>query len=253
MLLAAATETPEAPATTEAAEDKKEEDVKKEAPKPKRASIFGTLFQKVASPTQEKPEREATVASTAPQLDNPVQSAAAEPIEPEAVTGAADTPEEAPKETENATATASASKARGFFSKKDKKVEKVEKEEDTTAAPAVPAESTPPKEKRRTSLFGTLSSKKEKKSDTSDAELTEGETKSKNKLGGLFRRPSKAVKLEGNKGDEAPAATDADTEANKPEPISKDEPAPVEATPAVNGESETPVVTPSARVVEATA
>lgn len=59
----------------------------------------------------------------------------------------------------------------------------------------------PLKERRRTSIFNSLSNKKDKKSGepTSETEATEGETKKSplpQKLGGLFRRPSKAVKSE---------------------------------------------------------
>ncbi|KAJ5892560.1 hypothetical protein N7504_009251 [Penicillium tannophilum] len=147
-----------APAPVEATEKVKEEK------KAKRASIFGNFFNKVTSPSQEKSEKEATapveetpVASSAPQLDNPVEEAAA-PIEAEAVI--------APAEAEAA--------------------------KETTAE--TPIET--PKDKRRSSFFGF---KKEKKADTSDNEATtdgEKEAKKANKLGGLFRKPSKAVKLD---------------------------------------------------------
>lgn len=77
-----------------------------------------------------------------------------------------------------------------------------------------PAAETPSgaKDKRRTSFFGSFGMKKEKKGD-SDNE-TDGESKPKNKLGGIFRKPSKAVKMD----KETPA------EENKPEPVSKEEP-----------------------------
>ncbi|KAJ5107917.1 hypothetical protein N7456_004592 [Penicillium angulare] len=175
-----AAETTETPAAEAAAapaeateEEKKEEktEEKKEEKKSKRASIFGNFFQKVASPSQEKSEKEATapaeetpVASSAPQLDNPVEEAAVKPIEPETVTAAAEgeTAKETPVE-----------------------------------SPAAETASTP-KDKRRTSFFGAFG-KKEKKADTSDNEATtdgEKEAKKGNKLGGLFRKPSKAVKLD---------------------------------------------------------
>ncbi|KAJ5730034.1 uncharacterized protein N7483_004542 [Penicillium malachiteum] len=184
----AAAETTEAPAAetaavaapAETAEEKPEE--KKEEKKAKRASIFGNFFQKVTSPAHEKSEKEATapapveetaVASAAPQLDNPVEEAAVEPIEAETVTAAADG--EAVKETAE-----------------------------------TPAEAATPKDKRRTSFFGAFG-KKEKK-DASDNEATtdgEKETKKANKLGGLFRKPSKAVKLDK---EEVAAETDAKAE-----------------------------------------
>lgn len=207
-------------------EDKKEdkEEKKADAPAPqksKRTSLFGNFFQKVASPTHEKSEKEATapaesgVASTAPQLDNPVEEAAVKPIEPESVTAQGDS-----------------------AAVKD-------------ASPAEsPAAETPPavketKDKRRsTSFFGSLGMRKEKKG--SDDEATDSESKPKNKLGGLFRKPSKAVKADNQK------ENGSESEA-KPEPVAKDEPAkaedkaeekaaeekPAESKPAENAESKT--------------
>jgi hypothetical protein len=185
----------EATATETPAEEKKEE--AKPAAKSKRASIFGEFFKKVASPSKEKTEEEvAPVASTAPQLENPVDETAAAPIEPESVT-------EAPA-VEAAAASSSEAPAAEATTE--------EKKEATTP------------EKRRTSLFGTLG-KKVKTESTSD-----GEGKKTNKLGGLFRKPSKAVKSEEKK-EAAPAETIPEGE-DKPEPIAKD--APVEAAaPAV--------------------
>lgn len=188
------------------AEDKKEEP--KVAPKTKRASIFGNFFNKVSSPSKEKTEEEvAPVASTAPQLDNPVDEAAAKPIEPETVT-------EAPA-VEAAVASSSETPA----------AETAEKKEETT--PEL-------KDKRRTSLFGTLG-KKVKPESTSDGEGK----KTANKLGGLFRKPSKAVKSEEDKKEVAPAEPIAEAE-DKPEPIAKDD-APVE-TAAADKAEETAVV-----------
>lgn len=178
----AATEAAETPATDAApaetaeaapAEDKKEEP--KSATKSKRASIFGNFFNKVASPGKEKTEEEvAPVAATAPQLENPVDESAAKPIEPETVTdapaveAAAETPAEEAKE---------------------------EKKEEATPET---------KEKRRTSIFGTLG-KKVKAESGSDSEGK----KTGNKLGGLFRKPSKAVKSEEKKDKEAAPAEEA--------------------------------------------
>lgn len=203
-----------APAETtedKVAEEPKEE--KKEEKKNKRASIFGNFFQKVTSPTHEKSEKEATaapveettVASTAPQLENPVEEAAVKPIEPETVTAAADA--EAAKPTEEAKET-----------------------------PA--AEATTPKDKRRTSFFGNFG-KKEKKTDTSDNEVTDGETKAKSKLGGLFRKPSKAVKLHK---EEAPAA---EPEVKAEEAVAAEAAAPAEETAAPVVEEVAPVETTS--------
>jgi len=149
--------------------------------------LFGNFFQKVSSPSQEKTEKEAaapaetSVASTAPQLDNPVEGAAGKPIEPESVTAPADG----------------------------------EAAKDASAAQS-PAET--PKDKRRTSFFGNFGKKKGESSDTEDADGKKG-----NKLGGLFRKPSKAVKLDNQK-EETPADSETKVE-EKPEPVAKDTPA----------------------------
>jgi hypothetical protein len=85
-----------------------------------------------------------------------------------------------------------------------------------------PAAETPAgnKEKRRTSFFGNFGKKKA----DSDNEGTDGEAKSKgNKLGGLFRKPSKAVKSETKE-------TSAETTEAKEEAAPKE--APVEESPA---------------------
>ncbi|KAJ5205989.1 hypothetical protein N7491_003388 [Penicillium cf. griseofulvum] len=200
--------TAETPAETTEAAKEEAKDEKKAEKKAKRTSIFGNFFQKVASPSQEKSEKEATVApaveetpvaSTAPQLENPVEEAAVKPIEPEAVTAAAEAVE--------------------------------------TPAAETPAETvSTPKEKRRTSFFGNLGMKKEKKAD-SDNEVTDGETKAKsNKLGGLFRKPSKAVKLD--KEEVAAAETEAKADAAEEAPAvpaketaTEEAPAVVEETP----------------------
>lgn len=73
------------------------------------------------------------------------------------------------------------------------------------------------KEKRRTSLFNGLGSKKEK----SDSEVTEGETRKSplpQKLGGLFRKPSKAVRSEETKSEPISSATAAAPVAATTEP-----------------------------------
>ncbi|KAL2803058.1 Pleckstrin homology domain-containing protein [Aspergillus granulosus] len=213
-----ATETPAVAAAAPAeAEEKKEEEKKEEtepvAPtKTKRSSIFGNLFQKKEAAAPAEP---APVASTAPQLDNPVEEAA-KPIEPETVTAAPQT--EAAKET----------------------------------APESPAAETPAaaaaaitKDKRRSSFFAFG-----KKKGDSDTETAEAETKPKgNKLGGLFRKPSKAVKPEAK---ETPAAEAETKAADKTEPVAEaaaaeeesskpaDAPATEEAKPVVASTS-TPV------------
>ena len=81
------------------------------------------------------------------------------------------------------------------------------------------------KDKRRTSFFGNFGKKKGESSDTE-----EGEGKKGNKLGGLFRKPSKAVKLDNQKETSA-AESSEKKEENKPEPIAKDD-APAAEKPA---------------------
>lgn len=101
------------------------------------------------------------------------------------------------------------------------------------------------KEKRRTSIFHSLSTKKDKKTGepTAETEVAEAEPKKSplpQKLGGLFRKPSKAVKSEETQTEPPTAAIDpaAPTteitggEAAKDAPV-KDEPALTNGTPDV--------------------
>ncbi|KMK62514.1 conserved lysine-rich protein [Aspergillus fumigatus Z5] len=223
----ATAEATEAAAPASAEEKKEETEAKKEekkaespAPKSKRTSLFGNFFQKVTSPSHEKSEKEAAahaetsaVSSTAPQLENPVEEAAVKPIEPENVTAASATEAEAPKE----------------------------------AAAQSPAAETPAgKDKRRTSFFGNFGKKK----GDSDNEGTDGDAKAKgNKLGGLFRKPSKAVKLDNKEAaakeeDKAePTAQETSAEAAPAEDASKpaEAPATEEAKPATVAATTTPV------------
>lgn len=142
------------------------------APKPnKRNSIFGSIFGKkdTAAPastpasTETPPavpakDEPSTVSPTAPQLDNPVTS-------PTAETTAATT--------ETPTAAAA--------------------EESTPAATTTPLS---PTDKRRTSFFSNLGTKKERRTgEKSDNELTDGEgKKSSGGFGGLLRKASRAQK-----------------------------------------------------------
>lgn len=96
------------------------------------------------------------------------------------------------------------------------------------------------KEKRRTSIFNSLGAKKEKPTSDSEA-ATEGETKKSplpQKLGGLFRRPSKAVKSEETHTEPTATATEstpiAETGESGVAPPPKPEPA------LTNGTSEAP-------------
>lgn len=97
-----------------------------------------------------------------------------------------------------------------------------------TATPTLEAT----KEKRRQSFFGTISGKKERRTDTaSDAEGTDGEGRksSGNKLGGLFRKASRSTK-----GPSAPM-----TESSLlPGPISEDTVATTEAVPTAESTAE---------------
>ncbi|EOD43707.1 putative immunogenic protein [Neofusicoccum parvum UCRNP2] len=253
----AVAETPAAEASTEAAapaeevkpaegEEAKPEEAKVEAPetKPatskanKRTSIFGGFFEKVRSPTTEKKEPE--VAPVVPPKDGevPATEEAAKPAETEAAPAIAEG--EAPKTADGeapatpaaTTATTPAKEKGGFFSKFGKKQEakspaaaaEAPKEEakpvETEAAPVTEGEAAagttatatatpePGKEKRRTSFFGNFGAK---------ANEGEADGEKKRGLGGLFRNPSKAVK--GNKEKKenaAPAKVDEEAE-NKPE------------------------------------
>ena len=72
-------------------EEKKSGEKGETSTRSKRASIFGSLFQKAAhnekdKETPAKSEETSAVSNTAPQLDNPVAPAASEPIKPESVT-----------------------------------------------------------------------------------------------------------------------------------------------------------------------
>jgi hypothetical protein len=106
------------------------------------------------------------------------------------------------------------------------------------AAPESPVAESPAaatKDKRRTSFFANFGKKKGGESDT---ETTEAETKPKgNKLGGLFRKPSKAVKPETKETatTEAEPKTESVAEATPAEESSKPADAPVaeEAKPVV--------------------
>jgi hypothetical protein len=106
--------------------------------------------------------------------------------------------------------------------------EEAVKEVETPAAEVVT-----PKDKRRTSFFGAFG-KKEKKAETSDGEVTDGEgkeTKAKaNKLGTLFRKNSKAVKLD----KEEVTAAETEAKADKAEETPATEEATTQETPAVD-------------------
>ena len=167
----------------------------------KRGSIFGNFFNKKeatnstaaeTAPTSATKDNETTVASpTAPQIEDPVSSTTP------AATGTT-TESTAPA---NETAPAAVSSSAG---------------PDTT------------KPARRTSFFNNLSTRKDKKSDAvPDAEGTDGEGKKSpaSKLGGLFRKPSRATPAAGNKPEPTTSGVNATTEsADTTAPISKEAP-----------------------------
>ena len=111
-----------------------------------------------------------------------------------------------------------------------------------TAAPAT--EEARPTDKRRSSLFGNLSGTMKKitqNSDSTDAEATEGAPKREKsplpqRIGSIFRRPSRGVKSEESKPTTAAATEPMPATETTPAPISKDE------TAVTNGasSSETP-------------
>ncbi|KAJ5089532.1 hypothetical protein N7532_008216 [Penicillium argentinense] len=216
---ATATETAEtAEVPADAAEKKEEKKEDKEKKSSKRASLlFGSFFNKVSSPSspsQEKSQKEATapveenaVASTAPQLDNPVDESAVEPIKPESVTAAAD-------------------------SEDGKKA--------AAEAPAEPKDTTKAANRRASGIFGVFGSKKDK--ETSDNEATDGEKEAKktdgdneakksNPLGKLWRKSThkgpnpnkKAVPAETEvKADKPEEATQEATQETSTEPTAKE-------------------------------
>ena len=177
----------------------------KTAPKPtKRNSIFNNLFGKKDSPTSPttkestpvvptKDSEPSAVSATAPQLDDPVTTRS----EPGPVSPAADASESAVVE-----------------------------------SPVAPTTATDPaKEKRRSSFFGNLGTKKERKSDViSDSEEGEGKKSAPTKFGGLFRKPSRAARTNAN-----PSA--ASETAAEPTSASKDGPS-IVATPPTPAEAE---------------
>ena len=144
-------------------------------PKPtKRNSIFGSFFGKkdTASPTTKDPVQgvpgkelgPSPVSATAPQLDDPIS-----PTSPGLT------------ETGSTHATAAA-------------VTEGSVPNTTTTQATTPD---PTKDKRRTSFFGNLGGKKEKRTDvTSDVENVEGDGKKSTpgKFGDLFRKPSRAAR-----------------------------------------------------------
>ena len=158
----------------------------------KRGSIFGSFFNKkdVSSPiaaetapaASAKDGEAALSSSTAPQLENPVNSPAA---------GTTMTASE-PSPITNEAAT-------------------------SPTIPSATPETTKPQ--RRTSFFNNLGTKKERRSEaTSDAEGTDGEGKKStgSKLGGLFRKPSRAAQTSSTKTEPTSPGPNVSEPANAP-------------------------------------
>ena len=146
----------------------------------KRASIFGGFFGKkdtaTATPTTAETapvvpakDEPSTVSNTAPQLDNPVSDSPTEPATGTTGTAASETPAAA-------------------------------------AGSTTPGATTTPTDKRRSSFFSNLGTKKERRTGaTSGDELTDGEGKKQSQGGfsGLLRKASRAQK--GSSGAKDPA------------------------------------------------
>ncbi|KAI9698930.1 MAG: hypothetical protein M1836_003119 [Candelina mexicana] len=169
-------------------------------PKPaKRNSLFGSLFQKkdVRSPVEDKPERETAPAVPAKDVPPKEMPNNTTDTAPAIALNANST---APTIANPATAETPASTAES--------ASPIMNKPDTTEILAPTSETTvtaanaePSKEKRRSSFFTNLGSRREKRTE-SDTEVVDSERRQRSasplpKLGGLFRNPSRAMK--GNK------------------------------------------------------
>ncbi|KAI9786057.1 MAG: hypothetical protein M1816_008148 [Peltula sp. TS41687] len=181
----------------------------RDAPKPnKRNSFFGSFFQRkdTASPVEEKKEREMVppvpvkdneVPTTTPAIQPPVAADTSVPATAEA-------PHTTPKDTKE-----------GFFGKFLKQEKAKPATADVSATGPSSTERTEgispgetgngphaTKERRRSSFFGTLGTRRERKPEVaSETEHSEGETKQKTtstsplpRLGSIFRKPSRGAK-----------------------------------------------------------
>lgn len=208
------------------------------------------------------------VSDTAPKLDEPIEN---KPIDTAAVTAPANTDgateiKEIPKETPAEPKAEKKSFLAGFINKKPE-TKKEEPKEDKVPEPVAATETTPfatdavdapkteetaPKEerptveKRRTSLFGGLGTiKKNKKDESETAEAGTERKREKSplpsKIGGLFRKPSKAVKSEGPKPTETKEEHKTETPAEAI--TAPTEPAMATEAPATDAKIETPAAT----------
>jgi len=243
-----------APATEAATETKTEE--KKEKPKPtKRGSIFGTLAQKLKSPTTEKKESEVAPAVPAKDAEAApaVEAPKTEEVKPEEPAVAAT---DAPKEEEVKPATTTPHKEKenffGKFLNKAKspttetapKIEEPKKEATPEPATAVEATEAPKEEEKkeeaplgvtstaaaapapkakRGSIFGNFTGSVKKEKDGEAGEQKHG-------LSGLFRNASKSIRpKKEEKAAAAPAKVEETPETKEEEKV---EEAPKEETPA---------------------
>ena len=161
----------------------------------KRNSVFGGLFGKkegAKSPSSEtapavpKKDEAPPVAPVAPQLENPVKTPTTDA-------------------TTNETAEAVIKPSEPIAA--EKAAEPV-----TASNPTPPAAgATPPSDKRRTSFFSGLGTKKEKRAGAASGdELTDGEGKKSGGVGGLFRKASRAASKPVSSSKAATGVTPAD-------------------------------------------
>ena len=171
----------------------------------KRNSIFTNLFgkketstpvAKESATTPAKNSESTAVSATAPRLDDPVATGSSEP------------------RTTALVSTPSADTAEGSALV------------DTPTPSAQATTPDPAKEKRRSSFFGNLGNKKEKRTDvTSDTDLAdvEGKKSTPAKFGGLFRKPSRAATSGNRNANNATSPTPAIVEPTEsPTSASKD-------------------------------
>lgn len=118
----------------------------------------------------------------------------------------------------------------------------VEAAKDTSAESPAETPAAANKDKRRTSFFGNFGKKK------GDSDNEDGESKPKNKLGGIFRKPSKAVKSETKEPTAEPAEPKTETVAEAAPAEENSKPA---ETPAA--EESKPAPAPAAAPVQAAA
>ncbi|KAI9722318.1 MAG: hypothetical protein M1812_001790 [Candelaria pacifica] len=214
------------------------------APKPtKRNSLFGGLFQKkdVASPAEEKSERD--IAPAVPAKDVPTKETQNHTTEtppviaPMANSISPTTGNPASTETP-ATTTEPVSPVTNKLDTKDILAPTSE----TTVTAASPE---PLKEKRRSSFFSNLGSKRERKveSDTGLVDSQPGQRSASPlpKLGGIFRNPSRAMRGNKDSGKKEPVSPATAKAINQsPETETKASEAPAEATAE---SSQSPVIT----------